>query len=130
MVTVRNYIEGEYLPWTREEIGWPPTDFDPDWVWVVFVNREMTALLVTAKVGNSILLVRILSKVGPAWWLRPLWSHVRSVCGKRQIDGFWSCMDNGREPERKLLKLLAKGSEAAAEILVRQATGVVVSGRF
>lgn len=131
MVTVRNYIAGEHLPWTQEDIGWNPEDFEPEWVWLVFVDREMTALLITAKVLNSVLLLRLLSKPGRAWWIRDLWSVVRNVCGKRKIVGFWSFMDNGREAERKLLALLAEG-RCSVSPRVTEAGGanILVRGRF
>lgn len=129
-VAIRNYIPGEHLPWSREEIGYNARDFDPEYTWVVFVDREMMALLVGAKMLNSLMLIRLLSTGGAQFWLRPLWREVRRVCAQHGIEGFWTCMDNGREPERKLLTLLRQGRGTAAETLIREATGVWITGRF
>jgi hypothetical protein len=130
MTTIRNYIPGEHLPWTQEEIGWPPESFDPDFVWMVFVDRKMVAMLVTARMMNSVLLVRLLSRDRIGWWIRPLWSAVRNVCRNRGIAGFWTCMDNEREPERKLLALLRAGRGTSTAMEVRPATGQWITGRF
>lgn len=126
-ITIRNYIHGEHLPWKREEIGYDPATFDPEWTWIVFVGDTMTAMLVGAKMLNSLMLVRLLSIGQPSMWLRTLWRHVAGVCLYRKIAGFWTCMDNDREPERKLLSLLQKD---CSETDIHRATGLWVKGRF
>ena len=134
MVRVRNYIAGEWLPWTQEEIGYAPELLDPAVCWVVFVDCEMQALLVGAKVMGTLWLVRLLSNPrraeGPVlWWLRPLWMAVRDACGNQRLAGFWVYMENKRDAERKMIALLRQG-RAAPAILTRPAEGLWISGRF
>ncbi len=130
MVTVRNYIRGEAIPWTQADIGWSIQDLDPEWTWVVFADHEIAALLVGAKVMNSILLLRLLSKSTKTWWIRSLWREIRSVCLYRGIVGYWTCMDNGREAERKLLVLLRQGRCNVSPTATEAGDATLVRGRF
>jgi len=129
MVSVRNYIPGEHLNWTQEEIGWPPEMFDPETTWIVFVDGKMEAMLVGVRVMNCLAILRLLGG-SAGWWLRPLWKQVRIACRNLNIAGFWAYMDNGREAERKLIALLREGRGAAAAIMPRKVDGFSISGRF
>lgn len=127
MTTVRNYIRGEWLPWGEAELGWPPEALDPEWTFVVFVDGKLTSLLVATKTMNALLLMRLLSVGNGAPWLRTLWRELQHVCWKREIVGFWSCMDNERDAERKLMQLLKR---AAATVEEYPAAGSWIRGRF
>lgn len=127
MTTVRNYIPGENLPWGPEDTGWEQAVFEPETVWVVFVDGKIEALLIGAQVMNTLLLIRLLSKGRTLWWLRPLWAAVRAASDNLNLVGFWSCMDNGREAEKKLTSLLKKAAKTTS---TRDASGFWISGRF
>lgn len=130
MVTVRNYIHGEALPWTREEIGWDLAAGDPETCWVVFVDGRMVAMLLAAKVLNTLFLMRLMGGKGGRWWVRPLWEEVRRVCDKQGIAGFWTHMDNDRRAERKLLALLREGRGTSGGIKIFKMDQTAVAGRF
>lgn len=130
MVTVRNYIHGESLPWSREEIGWDPGDGDPETCWVVFVDGRMVAMLLAAKVLNTLFLMRLMGGRGARWWVRPLWTEVRRVCVTQGIAGFWTHMDNDLKAERKLLMLLRAGRGTVSAIEVKQTSQASIAGRL
>lgn len=130
MVTIRNYIAGEALNWSAEDIGWQMNSLEPESIWIVFVDGRMEAMLIGAKVMNSLLLVRLLGGEKKAFWLRPLWREVRAACRNRNIVGFWSIMDNCREPERKLMKLLQNGRDGISGMQITPTQGLWVTGRF
>lgn len=130
MVIVRNYIRGESLPWSREEIGWNPDDGDPATCWVVFVDGRMVAMLLAAKVLNTLFLMRLMGGRGARWWIRPLWREVRRVSDNQGIAGFWTHMDNGNESECKLLALLREGRGTSSAIKVIDMKQYAVAGKF
>lgn len=130
MITVRNYIPGEYVPWSREEIGWPLEQCEPETCWVVFDGGRMVGLLLAARMLNTLFLLRLLGGRGSKGWMRPLWMAVKDVCDNRKIAGFWTCLDNDLVTERKLMALMREGRGSSAKLLVSNDNRTWVTGRF
>lgn len=107
----RQMREGEVLPFPESAIGWKNEQLDPRTVWVAEQYGAVLGAIVAAEVHKTLFLVRMLGSGGA--WLRPLWRHIRHVCVQQKIVGVWAFLDNQKQSEIQLAKLLIHDSRTS-----------------
>jgi hypothetical protein len=125
---IRNLQPEDELPWTDAELGWPRQRLDLSTVWVALAADQPVGLLIGANVHQTLLLLRLLGRNdGKGYWIHPLWDHVRRACLHRGIASFWSFLDNGRDAERALIRLMLYDCHTGQE---QEWTSIAIAGRW
>lgn len=123
----RNLTVEDVLPWTDDQMGWRRPMLDLSTAWVAEDNGKIIGLLIAADVHKTLLCLRLLGDKSNTHWIYPLWCHVSSACLYRGIVSFWSFMENERQEERRLARLMLYDCPVGRQ---QEWTCSVVAGRW